>query len=303
MVWVVAKSEIRKDAPLLLSYGIGSWAMGSDGSNRERDRGSIGGKEKPRWSQRSPLHMKQCDTTKQRTMRSVRSFFYDNWTSPAALLNTYRDGKDNCTILKVGPKNKKSKMVWVVAKSEIREGAPLLLSYGIGSWAMGSDGSNRERDRGSIGGKEKPSIKTQSTAHMIQCDTTKQRKMRSVRSFFRVRAAAITKRWPVCCFEQMATMEHKTKAACIKQKQTTSMRIICAAMFGLWCCWFVHKTRISLRFIVRVVCAGLILILITKNQQNFSKPSNPNTVNPSCGAGMWRKLLRLLLKLIRQYLN
>ena len=30
---------------------------------------------------------------------------------------------------------------------------------------MGSDGSNRERDRGSIGGKEKPVTTTQSTAH------------------------------------------------------------------------------------------------------------------------------------------
>jgi hypothetical protein len=76
-------------------------------------------------------------------------------------------------------------------------------------------------------------IKTQSTAH----DTVRHNKTKKdeKRAQFFLCAAAITKK-VACCFEKTATMEHKTKAACIKQKQTTSMRIICAAMFGPWRC-------------------------------------------------------------------
>ena len=106
-------------------------------------------------------------------MRETLQFFiYDNWTSPAALLNTSLDGKDNCTILELGPRNKNSKKVWVVAKSAMRKGAPLFLSYGIGSshyekiqLELEMEATEKETEILYEGEKKMPVITRQSAAH------------------------------------------------------------------------------------------------------------------------------------------
>ena len=59
-------------------------------------------------------------------------WIYDNYTSPAALIN-WRKGAANCKLIDCAGPTPEATKVWVKARRRLPASAPLYLSYGIGS--------------------------------------------------------------------------------------------------------------------------------------------------------------------------